>query len=94
MKLLYSIVGLLFITALILEGVNIYLSNKISTDSIIASKLQARIDNADEQISALNSEVLKYSSYQVVSNRAMALGFQVTRNYISLYSPLQVAVSK
>jgi len=87
------ILGLLFIT-LFLEIINIYLSNKVSTDSVYASNVKEKINEYEEQNAVLETESLKYASFHMLSSRAAELGFIEPKEFVSLYSPLEVAIKR
>lgn len=90
----YTLLILLFIIAVFLELYNIYLLNKVTTDSIYAPKIQGKISSYEESNMVLKTEILKYSSINMIASRASDLGFVEPKQYISFYAPLTVAVRK
>ena len=91
-KLIFT---LLVVTLVVLEGVNIYLSNTVAGSSIEVARLRETIEVLDEKNISLKSEYLSYSSYDHVSSRAAELGFQESKDSaIMLKAPLQVAISR
>lgn len=95
MKKIYLVL-LLFLASvtLLLEMVNIYLSNKVAADSISATKINVELKKiADENI-VLKSELLHLSSFEMISSRAADLGFVQPKYTISLSSPVQVAFER
>lgn len=94
MKKLHGvIIGLLVIT-LFLEGVNIFLSNSLTSDSIAATKLRDEIAVIDETNQNIRSEILEFTSFDNVSSRAALLGFIESKDTISLDSPVEVATAQ
>lgn len=94
MKFIRYTLIILMAIALSLEGVNIYFANNVSADSIEATKLQARINSYEEENTILKTEILKYTSYEEVASKAAILGFVEPKEYMSLYTPKQVAVQR
>ncbi|OIP58253.1 MAG: hypothetical protein COX79_03060 [Candidatus Levybacteria bacterium CG_4_10_14_0_2_um_filter_36_16] len=94
MKIISKTAIFLFIVVLILEGINIYLSNKISLDSIKATKITSQIEDLSEKNTLLSSEVIYSLSLDNISSRAAYLGFVEPKEPISFASPLQVALKK
>lgn len=82
----------LAIVALILEGVNIFLTNQVSSESVTVSRLEAEIAEIEQKNYTLKSDVLEYSSLDRVASRAAELGLGETKKKISLYEPVTVAV--
>lgn len=85
---------LLFVTALFLEIVNIFVSNRVTTSSIHATQLQSQISQLDELNQNLRSQILTYTSFDTIASRAATLGFTESTNSISIDSPLEVAASR
>ena len=95
MKKINLVVLLLIITTLVLQGINIYLSNKIAANSINVSKMQENIDALNEKNQILEAKILDSTSLDHIASRAAQLGFASdNKNYISLYSPLEVAITR
>lgn len=94
MKKIKVLIISLTVIMLFLELVNIYFLNKITTDSIYASKTQEKIKEYEDKNTALQTEILEYTSYEMISSRAAELGFVEPKEFISLQSPLQVAIKK
>lgn len=92
-KLYIIIVGLIMLT-LTLEGIDIYLSNSLSTQSLSASKYRTRIDELDEQNIALKAQLLRLTSYDVISSSAASIGFIQPKNVLSVKSQPHLAVSR
>ncbi len=95
MKTLTKILLTLLVVAfLLLEGVNIYLSNKVSLESISASKVRNQIAKLQEKNQVLSGEILDYTSYEYIASRAGELGFHEEKDFVSLYAPVQVAIGR
>ncbi|MGE5042314.1 MAG: hypothetical protein ACM3IJ_05440 [Candidatus Levyibacteriota bacterium] len=82
------------VTAVILlEGVQVYLSNRIAGTSIEVARLQQEIGVISEKNTALKSELLTFSSFEHIASRAAELGFIENKNQdISLTAPIPVAI--
>lgn len=91
MKKIYLLIIALFIATVVLEGFNIYLTNGVNTDSIQATDLRNAIAEVDEKNQNLHSEILEFTSFDSVASRAATLGFEGSRESISLHSPVEVA---
>lgn len=90
-KLIFT---LLILVTVLLEGVHVYLSNRIASTSIEVAQLREEIETLDEKNTALKTELLAYSSFNRIASRAAELGFQESkRNVMVLNAPLQVAIS-
>lgn len=95
MKKINLVVLLLIITTFVLQGINIYLSNKIAANSINVSKMQENIDALNEKNQILEAKILESTSLDHIASRAAQLGFASdNKNYISLYTPLEVAITR
>lgn len=91
---LKSIFVILLILVVLLEGVQVYLSNRIAGTSIEVAQLQEKIGKLDEKNVSLKSELLTYSSFEHIASRAAELGFIENKNQdISLSAPIPVAFS-
>ncbi len=91
-KTIKFVIFCLLITTLILEGVNIYLSNKVAETSIEVAIIRQEIQELDEKTTSLKTELLRYSSFEYISSRAAELGFNDTRdNAIMIKTPVKVA---
>lgn len=88
------LIFLLIITAVLLETVNIYFLNKISTDSLVVKKLKEQIRDYDQENSQLSMEVLRFTSLEKISSQASELGFVKPSEFISLFSPSLFAAKK
>ena len=94
MKKMNTIVLILFIATVILEVANIFLSNRLTTDSIKATALRDEISVIDEQNQNIRSEILGFTSFDSIASRAATLGFVNAKESISLSSPIEVASSQ
>jgi len=83
---------ILVIFAVVTQVVTIFISNNASTDSIKATELSSAIEKLTEENINLESEVLTYASYQAVASRAAELGYQKTREFVSVYDPVKLAL--
>lgn len=78
---------------LVLEGVQVYLSNRIAGTSIEVARLTQEIGVLSEKNTSLKSELLSFSSFERIASRAAELGFIENRNQdISLKAPIPVAI--
>jgi cell division protein FtsB len=91
MKQLNTVLLVLFIITTLLEGVNIFLSNRVSTDSIEAGQLQKEIAVLNSQNNILRAKVFSYASFDSVASRAAEFGFVQVSAPISVDTPVTVA---
>lgn len=86
-------ITILFLTilAVLTQGIGIYISNTKSLESLEATKLRVKIDELREENINLQSEVLASSSFSAISSRAGELGYRDTREFVSVYDPLELA---
>ncbi len=82
---------LLVVSVASLELFNIFLSNRVSTDSIQASQLKKEIAEYTQKNNILKSKVYELASYESVASRAAEFGFRKAGEVISLDTPVQVA---
>ncbi len=87
-KITIAIFGAL---ALLTQVVNVYVTNTNSLESVEATNLRAKVDELKEKNINLQSEVLSASSYITISSRAGDLGYRDTREFVSLYDPIELA---
>ncbi len=82
----------LVIATLVLEGIHIYLSNRVAETSIEVATIRQEIQELDEKTTSLKTELLNYSSFERISSRAAELGFKDSRdNAIMIKTPVKVA---
>ena len=79
------------VLALLTQVVNIYVTNTKSLESVEATRLRAKVEELKENNINLQSEVLNASSYGTISSRAGDLGYRDTREFVSLYDPVELA---
>lgn len=85
----------LILTVVLLEGVQVYLSNRIAGTSIEVAQLRSQIEVLDEKNTSLKTQLLSYSSFNNVASRAAQMGFLESRNnVIMIHAPLPVAISR
>lgn len=89
----YTII-MLCITALLTQVIKVYVSNTSSLDGIAASKIQSQIDRLSESNLALRDSVLSYTSYHTIASRAADLGLVSTKDIVSVYDPVKVAIGR
>lgn len=89
-----TLLVVLLVVFLMLSVVNIFITNKITLESLSATKTRNEIAKLQEQNAILSSEILGYTSFEVISSKAASLGFHEEKDFISLYAPLQVAIGK
>ena len=90
-KILNITITVLIIAMVATQCLSIYISNTSAADSISATKLSSRLEELQEENINLESQILSYASYQIVASRAATLGYKNTRDFISVYDPVQVA---
>lgn len=85
------VISLLVLSVVGLELFNIFLSNRVSTDSIEASQLKKEIAEYTQKNNILKSKIYEKASYESIASRAAEVGFQEAGELISLDTPVQVA---
>ncbi len=89
------LLAILIVIAILLEAVNVYLSNKIASTSIQVAKMREEVRILDERNTSLKTELLSFASFERVASRAAELGFVEGKDStIMLKAPLQVALSR
>ncbi len=94
MKKFHFISIILIIIACILEVTNIFLSNKISIESINAGKLAVQIKDFEQRNLLLKSELLQKTSYENIASKAAELGFEEPKQVLSLDRSPKVTIKK
>lgn len=82
----------LAIVAVTMQGITIYISNTSAADSISATSLSAKIEKIEEDNINLESKILTLASFNAVASRAAELGYVSSREFVSAYDPVQVAI--
>lgn len=85
------IIVFLIISTLLLEMVNIFLTNRMATDSIEASQLKKELAVLTQENNVIRAKVYELASYESVASRAAEFGFKEAGGAISLDTPVQVA---
>ncbi len=93
-KILKTLMTILIVVSVITQGITIFISNTSATDSIRASELEIRLVKLNEDNINIESEILTHASYQAVASRAAELGFGQTREFVSVYDPVRLALSR
>lgn len=84
----------MIVMIVLLQCVQVYLSNRIAGTSIEVARLRQDIEALDEKNTSLKTQLLAHSSFTSVASRAAEIGFTETKNnVILLKAPLPVAVS-
>lgn len=86
-RTLYLPVVILAALTVGLELLSIHLSQKLASDSVVVTKLQESIAKLDEENHILNAKLLKQTSFEVISEKAISMGFVENQSYISLHTP-------
>lgn len=84
---------ILTIIAILLQVANVFLSNTIASGSVEAALLTTKIEKVEEKNAIIKTELLKYSSLTRLASRAAEMGFVDSKKFITVNSPLSVAVS-
>ena len=84
----------LFMLMMMLELIHIYMRNKVSSDSIYATKVRTELAQYKGKNMSLRIEILDLTSFNALYARAQELGYVEPKEFISLYTPLQVALGK
>lgn len=86
------IIGILILVTLVLEGINIFLANQVSTESVSVARLNQEIEELEDKNYILKTQILEYAALDSVASRAAQLGFADNKTVISLYEPATVAI--
>ncbi len=87
-------IGLLTIMAIVVQMISIYVASGKAIDSITATELRAKIESIREDNIAIESNILTFASYTAVASRAATIGFEETKEFVSLYDPVEVALRR
>ena len=97
----YSMKSLLKITIIVLvvcaivsQGLTIFISNTSAADSITATKISKKIQLLEDDNMDLSSQILTFAAYERVASRAAELGYKNTKEFVSVYTPLPVAIAR
>ena len=93
MKKFYVVTFLLITITVILQVIQVYLANKVSSESVEMVAKQRLISRYEEENDRLRLEVLQNSNLQMIASKAATLGFLDPQEAISLYDPLELAAS-
>lgn len=93
-KLVTGSLILLIALAVVTQAIVIYISNTSAADSIYATKVSQKLNELSEENINLESEILTFASYQAVASRAAVLGFEKSREFVSVYDPVSIALSR
>ena len=80
--------------AVVTEVVNVYISNTTALDSILATKLEAQATALDARNMELRDSILSYTAYRSIASRAATLGYVTSRDIVSVYDPVKVAIGR
>lgn len=93
-KILPVTIIVLIIAAVATQAVKVYISNSTQVASIKATKLSQRVSKLAADNIQLEAKVLNLSSYNNVASRAAELGFATSKDIVSVYDPVQVALGR
>lgn len=94
MKKIYCVILVLLVSAISIQGINIYLANTLDSKSIYVQQLQKQVSMTEQENLILKSKVLEYTSFESVASRAAALGFAPEKEFVTLSSRPAVAFNK
>ncbi len=92
MKKIYLIATTLLLLLAILEVVYLTQSDALASESMKAEELRAQIEKLEEENSIIHSEILSYSSMQIISSRAAELGYDKPSEIIVLKKQDSIAL--
>lgn len=81
-------------TALVLQIISIYISNRVGLNSIASTKIQQNLETLKEKNIELESHILTLASYNTIASRAADLGYADNKDFVSLYDPVHVAIGR
>jgi len=93
-KVLVILIAVLGVFALITQVAKVYISNTTSIEGLAATKIQNEIDEYSEKNLVLRDKVLSFASYHAIASRAAELGLVSTKDIVSVYYPVKVALVK
>ncbi len=93
-KLSKATIILLSVIAIISQGLTIFITNTSAADSITASEITLKTEKLEEENIDLQSQILSFASYERVASRAAELGYENSRDFVSVYTPLPVAFGR
>lgn len=93
-KILTVTIIILGVITLLTQITSIYVSNTRSLQSIQASELREKLAKLKEKNLLLQSKVLSFASYNTISSKAAELGYKESKDFVSLYDPVEVAVKR
>lgn len=85
---------LLICVAILTQAVVIYISNTSAADSIHATEVSQKLNALVTENINLESSILSFASYQAIASRAAELGFERSRDFVSVYDPVTIALSR
>jgi len=83
----------LIIIAIILAGLQVFVSNKYNTNSSNIAKLEVQIKDARDENERLETKIASESSIMIINSKAESMGFSVHPPFYYLGQPLPVALS-
>ncbi|HVZ12024.1 MAG TPA: hypothetical protein VG965_03260 [Patescibacteria group bacterium] len=93
-KILKLTIFVLVVLALLSQAEVIYISNTSATDSIVATRLADQIEQIREDNIDLQSKILTNASFQSIASRAATLGFSDSKDFVSVYTPMPIALGR
>lgn len=82
------------ICVVILSLVQVFVSNSFSTKGILLNNIEEKIKYYEKENAFLNEKLLMASSFNNISSQAGQLGFVEEKSYVSLTSPLPLALKR
>lgn len=93
-KLLKITVSLLIIFTIVLQGASIFITNTKATDGVSAGKLANELEELKIENMELESKMLTLASFKNVASKAAELGYSDNQDFVSLFDPVEVALSR
>lgn len=84
----------IIIFVIMLSLVQVFISNSFSTKGILLNDIESKIKSYKKENAFLNEKLLLVSSFTNISSQASQLGFVTEKSYVSLTSPLPLALKR
>lgn len=93
-KLVKIVMVALIVIAVLFQGINIYFSNMRAVEGLSAGDLAINLEVLQSENIELEEKVLVYSSLKNIASRAGELGFDHNREFVTLFSPVEMAINR
>lgn len=92
MRVYKIFISIIIFTILVLSGIQLIVSNALSTDGVELSLIEDKIKYYNKENAILKEKMLSATSFVLLASKASELGFALEKERIYLTDPLPVAV--